>query len=102
VGEESSKAVKAALLISAADRRHYEALKDALANNYLLGRDQYPNTLEKGRRILGNYQTTKVATAFRASPSDMGVAFLQRGVAEESVEVTRPKADLTPEGTATR
>ncbi len=79
VGEESSKAVKAALLISGADRRRYGALKDALANNYLLGSNQYPVTLEKGMRILGNYQTTKVATPFRASPNDTGVAFLQRG-----------------------
>ena len=29
--------------------------------------------------ILGNYQTTKVVTPFRASPNNTGVAFLQRG-----------------------
>jgi hypothetical protein len=79
VGEKSSEAVKAALLISGAAWRRYGALKDVLANNYLLGSNQYPNTLEKGMRILGNYQTTKVATPFRASPNNTGVAFLQRG-----------------------
>ena len=36
-GEESSKAVKAGLVISRANQRRYKALKDALANNYLLG-----------------------------------------------------------------
>ena len=33
--------VKAALLISGADRRKFGKLKDELANNYLLGTDQY-------------------------------------------------------------
>ena len=37
--EASSEAVKAALLISGADRRKYGKLKDELANNYLLGTD---------------------------------------------------------------
>jgi hypothetical protein len=78
-GEESSKTVKAALLISGADRRRYGVLKDALANNYLLGSDQYPDTLEKAQRILSNYQTTRVTTPFKPSPNDTGVAFLQRG-----------------------
>ena len=55
----SSKAMKAALLISGADRRRYGKLKDELANNYLLGTDQYPDTLEKAQRILGNYQITR-------------------------------------------
>jgi hypothetical protein len=43
--------VKAALLISGADRRKFGKLKDELANNYLLGTDQYPDTLEKAGRI---------------------------------------------------
>ncbi len=45
--EEVTEAVKAALLISGADKRRYGRLKEQLANNYLLGTDQYPNTLEK-------------------------------------------------------
>jgi hypothetical protein len=47
---EKSKAnevVKAALLISGADKRRFGKLKDNLANNYLLGTDRYPNTFEK-------------------------------------------------------
>ncbi len=52
-------AVKAALLISGADKQRYGRLKEQLANNYLLGTDQYTNTLEKASRILGNYQVAK-------------------------------------------
>ena len=44
--------MKAALLISGADKRRYGKLKDELANNYLLGTDQYPDTLDKAVRIL--------------------------------------------------
>ena len=78
-GEESSEAVKAALLISGADRRQYGTLKDALANNYLLGSNQYPDMLEKAQRILSNYQTIRITTPFKPSPNDTGVAFLQKG-----------------------
>ena len=56
--EALSEAVKAALLISSADRRKYGKLNDELVNNYLLGTDQYPDTFEKALCILGNYQTT--------------------------------------------
>jgi hypothetical protein len=44
---EASEAVKAALLISGADRQQFRKLKDDLANNYLLGSDQYPDTFDK-------------------------------------------------------
>jgi hypothetical protein len=37
--EEANKLVKAALLISEAEKRRYGKLKDELANNYLLGTD---------------------------------------------------------------
>ncbi len=37
-----------ALLFSGADKQQYRKLKDELANSYLLGTDQYPNTYEKG------------------------------------------------------
>jgi hypothetical protein len=59
VEEDALEAVKAALLISGADRTRYGRLKDELANNYLLGTDQYTDTLEKAMRILGNYQMTR-------------------------------------------
>jgi hypothetical protein len=77
--EASSEAVKAALLISGADRRKYRKLKDELANNYLLGTDQYPDTFEKALHILRNYQTTTNSLPYRPSPNDTGVAFLQLG-----------------------
>ncbi len=38
-GKNSPESVKAALWISGADQRRYGALKDVLANNYLLGTD---------------------------------------------------------------
>ena len=57
--DEVAEAVKAALLISGADKRRYGKLKEQLANNYLLGTNQYPNTLEKATRVLGNYQVPK-------------------------------------------
>ena len=69
--ETSSEAVKAALLISGADRRKYGKLKDELANNYRLGTDQYPDTFEKALRILGNYQTTTNSLPYRPSPNDI-------------------------------
>jgi hypothetical protein len=77
--EELSEAVKAALLISGANCRRYGALKDTLANNYLLGSDQYPGTFDKAMRVLGNYQVTKTSVPYRTSPDDTGVAFLQQG-----------------------
>ena len=77
--EASSEAVKAALLISSEDRRKYGKLKDELANNYLLGMDQYPDTFEKALHILRNYQTTTNSLPYRPSPNDTGVVFLQQG-----------------------
>ena len=65
--EETSESVKAALLISGADKRRYGKLKDELANNYLLGTNQYPDTLDKAVRILSNYQTTKSNMPFRGN-----------------------------------
>ncbi len=76
---EANEAVKAALLISGADKQQYGRLKDQLANNYLLGTDQYPNIYEKGMQILGNNQASRTSVPFRMSPNDTGVAFLQRG-----------------------
>ncbi len=77
--DDLCKAVKATLLISGANKRQYGKLKDKLANNYLLGSDQYPDTFEKAMHILGNYQVGKTSMPFRASPNDTGVAFIQQG-----------------------
>ncbi len=75
--DDSCEAAKAALLVSGADERQYGKLKDELANNYLLGSGQYPNTFEKAMRILGNYQVGKTSMPFRASPNNTGVVFIQ-------------------------
>ena len=77
--EEANESVKAALLISGADKRRYGKLKDELANNYLLGTNQYPDTLDKAVCILSNYQTTKSNMPFRGSRPESGLAFIQRG-----------------------
>ena len=73
------KQVKAAMLISGASRQKYGRLKDELANNYLLGSDHYPDTLEKAGRILANYQITRASAPYRASANETGVVFMQRG-----------------------
>ncbi len=75
--EDAAELVKAALLISRADRNRYGKLKDKLANNYLLGTDQYPDTFDKAKRILGNYQVTRPSRAFRGDGNGSGLAFLQ-------------------------
>ena len=77
--QEVSDTVKAVLVISGADKQRYGKLKDELANNYLLGTDQYPDTFDKAVRILGNYQMSRVNMPYRKNPNDTGVAFLQRG-----------------------
>ncbi len=77
--QEVSDTVKAALIISEVDKQQYGKLTDELANNYLLGTDQYPNTFDKAVRILGNYQTSRIKMPYRANPNNKGVAFLQRG-----------------------
>ncbi len=77
--EEANESVKATLLISGAEKCRYGKLKDELANNYLLGTDQYPNTFDKALCILGNYQTTKPNMPFRGNGLELGLAFIQQG-----------------------
>jgi hypothetical protein len=78
VHANASEAVKVALLISSANKQQIRKLKDNLANNYLLGSDQYPDTFEKAMCVLRNYQAPKTTLPFRGSPSS-GVAFIQHG-----------------------
>ncbi len=77
--EDANKSVKAALLISEAEKRRYGKLKDKLANNNLLGADQYPDTFDKALHILGNYQTTRPNMPFRGNRPEAGLAFIQQG-----------------------
>ncbi len=79
VKEDAIESVKTALLISGADRNRYWKLKDELANNYLLGTDQYPDMFDKAMRILRNYQVIRSSRPFRGDGNESGLAFLQRG-----------------------
>ena len=73
---ETTKSVKAAMIISGADKRQYMQLKLDLANNYLLESDQYQNTLEKTVDLLTNYRAPLKLHQMRAQPRDDGVTFL--------------------------
>ena len=66
------------MIISGADRKRYGQLKLDLANDYLLGTDQYPDTLEKAVNLLSNYRGAQVAIP-RGQIRHDGVAFLQHG-----------------------
>ena len=68
--------VKAVMLISRASCQKYGRLKDELANDYLLGSDHYPDTLEKAGRILTNYQNTRASAPYRANANETGVVFI--------------------------
>ena len=76
--QEVSNTVKAALVISGADKQQYAKLKDELANNYLLGTGHYPDMFDKAVHILGNYQISRVNMPYRGNPNITGVAFFQR------------------------
>ena len=75
---EKSDAVKAALLISRADKRRYGGLKNGHGNNYLLGTDKYPDTIKKARVLLGNYKPPRQEQC-QQPRDDGGVTFIQRG-----------------------
>ena len=77
--DEVAKAVKAAMLISRANMARYGRLKEQLANNYLLGNDQYPNMLEKASRILGNYQGARTSQFGEQRSEEGGLVFIQNG-----------------------
>jgi hypothetical protein len=109
VEEELSEKVKAALLISGANRHRYGGLKDSLANNYLLGSNQYPDTFGKAMHILGNYQTMKASAPYRAIQTTpewhfcreaVGVAAGQVTANKQATE-TRPKSGMMEETATT-
>ena len=52
--EESTEAGKASMLINRSDKKRYGQLTLDLVNNYLLGTDQYPDTVEKAVGLLSN------------------------------------------------
>ena len=44
------------MIISGSDKKSFGKLKLELANDYLLGTDQYPNIVEKAVNLLANYR----------------------------------------------
>ena len=75
---KTSDAVKAAIIISGADKCRYGGLKNDLGNNFLMGTEQYPDTTEKARVLLGNYKPPHQQQRHQPR-DDGGVAFIQRG-----------------------
>ena len=75
---ETTDAVKAALLISGADKRRYGGLNNDLGNNYLLGTYQYPDTAEKARVLLGKYKPPLQQQRHHPR-DDGGFAFIHKG-----------------------
>ena len=71
-------AVKAALLISGSEKHRYGGLKNDLGNNYLMGTDQYSDTTEKSRVLLGNYKHPCQQQRHQTR-DDGGVAYIKRG-----------------------
>jgi hypothetical protein len=66
------------MLISRANKARYGWLKEQLENNYLLGTNQYRNTLEKASRILGNYQGAKTLQSRERRSKGGGLRFIQK------------------------
>ena len=59
-------------------QERFGLLKNDLGNSYLMGTNQYPNTSEKARVILGN--SKPLCTQHNQPPcNNGGVAFLQQG-----------------------
>jgi len=47
--EATNESVKAALLMSGEDKKRFGSLKKELANDYLKGSNNYPNTVDKAK-----------------------------------------------------
>ncbi len=67
------------LFISNADRNRYKKLRDDLANQYLMGADNYPKTLEQAVKLLNNYQSGVPQFKPRNRRNDKNIAFVQEG-----------------------
>ncbi len=56
--DKANEVVKAALLVSRADKRRFGRFEDELANNSLLGTDQYPNKKKVQRYLINHLLST--------------------------------------------
>ena len=73
-----SEEVQSSLLVSGADKCRFGLLKKDLANDYLMGQDHYPPTMDKAVNLLGNYVLPQTYTK-PPHRDEGGVAFLQQG-----------------------
>ena len=58
--EEAREQYVACLITNGADNGRYKQLKDALHNQYTMGTDNYPKTIEGAIKILNNYKVTTI------------------------------------------
>ncbi|KAL7470808.1 hypothetical protein ACHAXS_011072 [Conticribra weissflogii] len=77
--EISKNRYLALLFLSNADGNRYKKLRDDLANQYLMGADNYPKTLEQAVKLLNNYRSGVPRFKPRAGRNDENVAFVQEG-----------------------
>ena len=73
---ETTESMKAAMLISGADKWRFRGLKSDLAKEYLLGSNRYPEKTEKAMNLLTNYRRAPRAQG-RGQVQHDGVAFIQ-------------------------
>jgi hypothetical protein len=81
--------VKAALLISGADRRKYGKLKDELANNYLWARTSIPILLRKHYVFLGTIKPQQTTYHTGRSSNEGGEVDVEQ---DEEGAMTRAEA----------
>lgn len=77
--EASKQRYLALLFLSNADGYRYKKLCDNLANQYLMGSDNYPKTLEQAVKLLNNYRSGIPKYRPKGGRSDENVAFVQGG-----------------------
>ena len=76
----------ATMFLSGASFKQHQEMKDDLANEWTLGSDRYPTTIEETVRLLNNYKITTRPQAFerRIVEEDEEMAFVERGEEEDA------------------
>ena len=77
--KSSSGAFLAYLLILMADKARYKLLKVQLENNYLLGKENYPETVVASKRLLLDFIVPGKSnnSNIKQEDNDAGVAFVE-------------------------
>ena len=71
-------AVKGAMFLSGADQKRFGTLKRDLHNDYLMGSDNYPDSLDRAVRLLENYEGPRQPWRPAGNPGGE-LAFVQQG-----------------------